>query len=400
MPGESRFPAEFRDALIGIGFSAVVGLGCGVCSAILLGSLEFVTHWREDHTYLVYGLPLAGIFLGFLYKKYGTCVLGGNNLVIETIHDGGDVLPIRMGPMVLLGTLVTHLFGGSAGREGTALQMGASFADRLALVAGVSPTVRRYMLFAGVAGGFGSAFGTPFAGAVFAAEFLFVRRIRYSGLLPAFVASVVADQVTRGLGIVHTRFPLVAPRGLDPDTAIRWIGLAAAIALTARIFLWLIQALKGAVGAWTLPLRLGVGGVLIIAMYVAIGTPIYLGLSLPTLVDSFSDTHLSNYTFAVKLVFTAVTLAFGFIGGEATALFVIGATLGSVYARAVGLPIELGAAVGLVGLFGAAANTPIALTIVAIELFGGDIWAHAALVTVVAWALSGRGSIYSAQRDL
>ncbi|XXF78285.1 chloride channel protein [Myxococcaceae bacterium GXIMD 01537] len=378
----------------------LVGVACGVASAVFLALLDAATHLREQHIALVYALPLAGVALGAVYARWGASIRGGNNLVIDTVHEGDKQIPLRMAPMVLLGTVLTHLFGGSAGREGAAVQMGASLADTIAHRFRVDAATRRELLAAGIAGGFGSVFGTPIAGTVFGLEVVCVGRMGYEALLPALVASVVGDLVTRGLGIAHTVYPVPAALELTPLVLAKWLAFAAAIALTAVVFVEGIHHLKKALEKRlpALAARMAVGGLAVVVMWQLSGTDMYLGLGVPTLVRAFVDPSLPEGAFALKLLFTAVTLAAGFMGGEVTPLFFIGAALGNVLARLLGLPLDLGAAVGMAALFAAAANTPLALSIMAVELVGAAVLPHVAIVATVAYLLTGQRGIYPAQR--
>jgi H+/Cl- antiporter ClcA len=385
-----------------IALGALVGVLCGAASALFLYLLDLATGYREAHELIVYALPLAGLGIGTLYERLGASIKAGNNLVIDTIHDGGPELPLRMAPMVLLGTVLTHLFGGSAGREGTAVQMGAALTDFAAHRLRVSARVRRELLAAGVAGGFGSVFGTPIAGTVFGLEFIVLGRIEYDALVPALVASIVGDLTTRALGIAHTPYPLAHALALTPWVAAKWALFAAAVALTTSVFIELTQRLKK-LGERYLPrlgLRMALGGALVVLMWRASGTSDYLGLGVPTIVRAFSDPALPSYAFALKLVFTAVTLAAGFLGGEVTPLFFVGAALGNALAQPLALPLDLAAGVGMAAVFACASNTPLALSIMAIELIGGHAFPHAMIVCVVAYLLSGQRSIYPAQRLL
>jgi H+/Cl- antiporter ClcA len=383
-----------------IALGALVGVLCGAASALFLYLLDLATGFRGSHELIVYALPLAGLALGALYERFGASIKAGNNLVIDTIHDGGPELPLRMAPMVLLGTVLTHLFGGSAGREGTAVQMGAALTDFMAHRLQVSARVRRELLAAGVAGGFGSVFGTPIAGAVFGLEFLVLGRLEYDALVPALVASLVGDLTTRALGIVHTPYPLAQAVALTPWLIAKWILFAAAVALTTSLFIDLTHYLKQ-LGERYLPrlgLRMALGGVLLVLMWRASGTSDYLGLGVPTIVRAFSDPALPSYAFAAKLLFTAVTLAAGFLGGEVTPLFFVGAALGNALAGLLHLPLDLAAGVGMAAVFACASNTPLALSIMAIELIGGHAFPHVVIVCVLAYLLSGQRSIYPAQR--
>ncbi|MEZ4328362.1 MAG: chloride channel protein [Polyangiales bacterium] len=378
----------------------IIGVLAGAASALFLWLLELVTDFRGGHELIVYTLPVAGFAIGWVYERWGRSIKGGNNLVIDRLRDGGPEIPVRMAPMVLIGTVLTHLFGGSAGREGTAVQMGASLADWVAHRARVSPAMRGQLLAAGAAGGFGSVFGTPIAGAIFALEFVVVGRVRYTALVPALLASLVGDMTTRALGVGHTHYPSPPHVALTPLLLAKWVlfGVAAAGATVAFIELMRFLKTHTERHVKTLAARMFVGGVAVVLLWKLVGTSDYLGLGVPVIVRAFEDPQLPVYVFALKLVFTAVTLAAGYLGGEVTPLFFVGAALGSVLARFLGVPIELGAGVGLAAVFAASANAPLALSVMAVELLGATVLPHVVVVCVVAFLLSGRRSIYAHQR--
>ncbi|HVZ73381.1 MAG TPA: chloride channel protein [Polyangia bacterium] len=396
--------SPLRDRLPALGqwiaLGSLVGLICGAASALFLWLLERATTFRVQHEVLVYALPLSGLGVGWLYERFGGAIRAGNNLVIDAIHDDGPELPLRMAPMVLAGTVLTHLFGGSAGREGTAVQMGASLTDWVAHRLRVDKGTRRRLLAAGVAGGFGSVFGTPIAGAVFGLEFIVLGRIEYDALVPALIASVVGDMTTRALGIVHTHYTTALATPLTPSLLSKWLVFAAAASAVATLFIELNHFIKKQSEARLarLPVRMFFGGVAVVGLWKLVGTSDYLGLGVPLISRAFVDPHLPVATFAWKLVFTAITLGAGFLGGEVTPLFVIGATMGNVLARSLGIPLELGAGVGLAAIFAASANTPLALSIMAAELLGAAVFPHVVVVCVVAYLLTGHRSIYPAQR--
>lgn len=379
---------------------SVIGVICGTASAAFLWLLELATDFRGAHESIVFALPLAGLGLGFVLERFGQSIKAGNNLVIDTIHDDGPEVPLRMAPMVLMGTVVTHLFGGSAGREGTAVQMGASLSDWVSHRLGVGRQVRRQLLAAGVAGGFGSVFGTPIAGAVFGLEFVVLGRLEYAALVPALVASVVGDLTTRALGIGHTAYPASASVPLSPLLALKWVVFAAAMALATVAFIELTHFIKRVAERRVarLPVRMFLGGVAVVALWQVVGSSDYLGLGVPTIVRAFSDPTLPASAFALKILFTSLTIGVGFVGGEVTPLFFVGAALGSVLARLLGLPLELGAGVGLAAVFAAASNTPLALSIMAMELLGSGVFPHVAIVCVLAYLFTGHRSIYPSQR--
>jgi H+/Cl- antiporter ClcA len=397
---EPRLPARLAAHARAMLLAVPVGVLCGASSALFLALLEAVTSLRLRTEWLVYALPVAGLAMGAFLERFGGRARGGTDLVLDIFHDGGAPIPARMAPLVLGGTLLTHLFGGSAGREGTAVQMGASLADTLATRLRVSPSLRHALLAAGIGGGFGAVFGTPLAGAVFAIEVGAIGRYELGVLAPALVAAFVGDAVTRALGVAHTAFPAVASVTLDVSLAGRWLLFAAAIALAVVVFVELGHVLKTKVFARVarLPLRMLAGGLAVVVVWRLLDADDALGLGVPTIVRSFTDAQLPAETFALKLVLTALTLSAGFVGGEVTPLFFVGAALGNVLARGLDLPLALGAGVGMAAAFGAASNAPLALTIMAVELLGVPVLPHAGLVCVVAWLLAGHRGIYGAQR--
>ncbi len=393
-----------RDRLVALAqwivLGSLVGVLCGAASALFLWLLEEATTFRLGHEAIVYTLPLAGLLIGAIYERFGASIKAGNNLVIDTIHDEGPELPLRMAPMVLVGTVLTHLFGGSAGREGTAVQMGASLTDWLSHRLRVGKQARRQLLAAGVAGGFGSVFGTPIAGAIFGLEFIVLGRLEYDALVPALIASLVGDLTTRALGITHSIYRAAPHVALGPLLLGKWLLFAAAVAVVSSAFIELTHWLKrrGERHLPRLPLRMLVGGLVLVGLWRIVGTSDYLGLGVPTILRAFSDPTLPLSSFAWKLVFTAITLGAGYLGGEVTPLFFIGAALGSALGRLLGIPLELGAGVGLAAVFAASANTPLALSVMAIELLGAAALPHVVIVCVLAYLLTGHRSIYPAQR--
>jgi H+/Cl- antiporter ClcA len=392
------------DRLIALGrwgaVGVLVGLLCGASSALFLWLLDLVTRVRSGDERLVYALPVAGLGIGWVYERLGASIKGGNNLVLDRVHDGGPPIPGRMAPLVLLGTVATHLFGGSAGREGTAVQMGASLADGLAQRLRASEPLRHQILASGIAGGFGAVFGTPIAGTLFALEVVVLGRMDYGALVPALIAALVGDLTTHHLGVGHTIYPSPSSLAMSPSLLLRWVLFAAVVALVTTAFIELTHGLKkhGERLVPRLPLRMALGGALLVVLWKLVGTSDYLGLGVPTIERAFRDPTLPPHAFALKLLFTAITLGAGFLGGEVTPLFFVGATLGNALARPLGLPIELAAGVGLAAVFASASNAPLALSIMAVELLGAAVLPHAVLVSVLAFLLSGHRSIYPSQR--
>ncbi len=389
-----------------------VAVLAGSASAGFLWCLDWVTRLRWENAWLLFLLPIGGLLVGWLYHAFGGRAESGNNLIMEEIHQPGGGVPGRMAPLVLIGTLVTHLFGGSAGREGTAVQMGGSLAGLYARWCRIAPENIRVLLMAGVAAGFGSVFGTPLTGAIFAMEVLVVGRMQYDAVLPVLVASIVGDYTCSAWGIHHAVYHIsfgtgLAGHGLEGLLLGKVIVVAVIFGLVSRLFTGLTHAIKSQVARWVTfaPLRPVVGGLVVIGLVYAVGTRDYLGIGVTSpdphgisILSAFTPDGATPWSWWWKLLFTAVTLGCGFKGGEVTPLFFIGATLGHALALAVGAPVDLFAGLGFIAVFAGATNTPLACTIMGIELFGGQHTVYFAVACFVAYLFSGRTGIYSAQR--
>jgi H+/Cl- antiporter ClcA len=392
-----RVSAAAREALLAL----AIGLSCGLGAALFLTLLELATSYRDGQRWIVFALPAAGVLLGLVYERYGERAGLGTNLVIDTLLHGGPYLPRRLAPMVVLGTLTTHLFGGSAGREGTAVQMGASLAESWSRTIDPASPMRRRLLRAGVAGGFGAVFGTPVAGAIFALELPIIGTLSAEALPACLLAATVGDQVTRATGVEHTPFPTVDAHAMDALALLRLLPLALCVAAVAVAFVRLTATLKRGLVRLSsrLPVRMLVGGIALIVSWRLSSGDRLLGLGVPTIVAAFHERGLSPLLWLGKLWFTAITIASGYIGGEVTPLFFMGATLGNALAPLLQLPLDVCAAVGLVAMFGCIAKTPLALTMMAVELFGASIAPSAALVCTLAFVLTGTHGIYAQRRS-
>lgn len=394
-----------------------MALVVGSAVAFFLWSLDAVTRVRLSYGWLVWLLPLAGALIGFVYWRWGHSSDAGTRLIIDEIHEPGGGIPSRMAPLVLGATLVTHLFGGSAGREGTAVQMGGSIASALERkvlrnflprLAALLHDDRRQLLQAGMAAGFGAVFGTPFAGAIFALEVLKLRKLSVLAIIPCLVAAFVADWGVAKWGAEHMAYPRVIldSFGLahfDVWTLAKVAAAAVCFGLASKLFLECAHAMSALVkryirDAWLRPV---VGGCVVIVLTLVVGTQDYLGLGViaphggVSIVSSFVEPGENPLSWLFKLVFTAVTVGSGFKGGEVTPLFFIGATLGNTLSVLLHAPVPLFAALGLVAVFGAAAKTPIACTVMALELFGPDAAGYFALACFVAFLISGSKGLYT-----
>jgi H+/Cl- antiporter ClcA len=376
----------------------LIGIFSGCASAFFLVSLEWVTQYRESHNWIIWLLPIGGLCIGLLYHFYGSDVVKGNNLLLEEYENPQKTIPLKMAPMVLIGTLITHLFGGSAGREGTAVQMSGAIADQFTGVFKLNNSDRKTLIILGISAGFASVFGTPLAGALFALEVLYFSKITYKSIVLSFITAYIAYFTVEFWHVKHAHYSIP---NVPQLTIINfsWIIVAGVLfGLTAMLFsrsthLWgklFSKYIKDA------PLRPFIGGLILVVAIYLIGTTKYIGLGIPTIVESFSSTN-QWYDFLFKILFTGFTLGAGFKGGEVTPLFFVGATLGSVLSIYIPLPIALLAGMGFVAVFSGATHTPIACTVMGMELFGIESGLFIGIACVIAYYSSGSVGIYNSQ---
>ena len=383
----------------------LTGLFSGSASAFFLVALEWVTQYRELNNRIIWLLPIGGLLIGLLYHYLGKDVVKGNNLLLEQYENPQKTIPLKMAPLVFIGTLITHLFGGSAGREGTAVQMGGAIADQFSRLSSraqsrdkLNNSDRKTLIILGISAGFASVFGTPLAGALFALEVLYFSKISFKSIVLSFIVAYIAYYTVEFWQVQHTQYHIAVVPEMTFKNIIWIIPVGILFGLTSMLFsktthFWsnlFSKTIKYA------PLRPFVGGIILAITIYFIGTTKYIGLGIPAIVDSFTNPNAS-YDFLIKILFTGFTLGAGFKGGEVTPLFFIGATLGSALSIYVPLPIGILAAMGFVAVFSGATHTPIACTVMGMELFGIENGLFIAIACLIAYFFSGSVGIYHAQ---
>ena len=381
----------------------------GSATAWFLIALDFVTIWRTNNIWMVNFLPLMGLGIGYTYYYFGSAVQKGNDLILE-IHQATETnsttstistitkpIPLLMAPLVFISTLLTHIGGGSAGREGTAVQMGGAIADQFTSIFKLTTAERKTILIMGVSAGFAAVFGTPWAAAIFALEIMSFRKVRFENIIPSFAAAFGAHYICLAWMVKHTVYTIDIIPSITVST-ISWTMLAGLIfGLTAFVFIQSNKLLGGLFSKIKFaPFRPFIGGIIIALFIVLANSTKFIGLGIPSISDAF-NTHAGNFDFALKLLLTSLTLSAGFKGGEVTPLFFIGATLGNILIWLIPLPMALLAGMGFVAVFAGATHCVIASIIMGIELFGIQAGMYAGLASIVAYFSSGINGIYSAK---
>lgn len=396
------FTALLRYLFKWLALAAIVAVLAGSASAFFLFALTWAAATRTAHVWLVWCLPLAGFAVGWLYLRWGRNVEGGIRMLADEVHAPGQGIPLRMAPMILGATVVSHLFGASVGREGTAVQMGGALADQVTQGLRLGPDDRRLLILAGMSAGFAALFGTPVAGAVFAFEVLTMKRLRTfawpAAILPCLVAAFLGDRVGLWWGVVHTHYVVEAMAAFTPMTVLSTLAAGIVFGLAALVFTNATHHLAAFMKRRVTyaPLRPFLGGTLVALAVWLFATDRYLGLGIPVILEAFAH-PLPFVDTVAKTAFTVVSLGAGFKGGEVTPLCFIGATLGNALAPLLALPFPMLAALGFVGVFAGAAKMPLVSTVMAIELFGPAIAPYAALVCAASYLCSGRTGIYRAR---
>ena len=375
----------------------IVGAVGGLLGAGFHHVLHFVTHLRGEHNWLIFLLPLGGLLTLVIYRVFGLKKNRGTNEIIDAVLEGESLNPM-IAPVIFLATATTHLFGGSAGREGAALQLGGAMASFLGKVFKLKDENRTILIMCGMSAVFAGLFGTPLTATVFCMEFESVGRIFSPALLPCYLSAFTASKIAGLLGVHAEVFPIDAVTAITLNNVWRFGILAVLVALLG---IAMCKAFHGAEhwAAHHIPnpwIRIAAGGAVLTVLTLLVGDHRFNGAGMDMALEAVAG-HADWYSFALKMLFTAVTLGAGFKGGEIVPTFCIGATFGCVVGGLLGLDPGIAAAVGLIGLFCSATNSPLASILLSVEMFGGGNVHLFALVSVICFILAINSSLYSSQ---
>ena len=380
-----------------ISVSLCCGVVMGIISFVFLKMLGFSSVFREFFPYCIWFLPLSGMLTAFVYKRYGGESSKGNNLIIQSANEGVKV-PKRLAFLTFIFTLLTHFSGGSAGREGTAVQIGGTLTSNVADKLGFKNEDRKIIILSGLSAAFGSVFGTPLAGAFFGMEVCCIGQLSVSAVIPCFLSSYLANAVTLLLGATHEVHKISAIPSLDIKSVLVFISASILFGLIGKLFALGVKYLKliyAKIFKNTVLSAL-IGSVIVVLLIVLLNLNEYEGLSTWQQTTAFEG-NANWYDMPVKFILTTLTLGAGFQGGEVTPLFDIGASFGGWYANMFGIEPSFLAAIGLICVFGSAANTPITTIMLGIELFGAEAVPYFVFASLISFIVSGKSGIYSAQ---
>ena len=379
--------------------ASCIGIIVGISTTVFLKLLGLGISGATRYQYYFLLLPAALFLSALIVKTFAPDAEGhGTEKIIEAVHRHSGKMKLSVVPVKLVATVITIAFGGSAGKEGPAAQIGAALSSGFAGLLRFTDPDRRKLVICGISAGFATVFGTPIAGALFGVEVLFVGAVLYDVLLPSFVAGIVGYQVSSALGVSYFHEPIsIVPAFssfffLKVCLAGLFFGLCSLLLIEALKF---FEGLSHQVKIWA-PWKGLIGGLALAVLAWSFSTR-YLGLGLETITAVLKGGGIPAGAFLLKILFTAITLSFGGSGGIITPIFFIGATAGSAFGRALGFDPALFAAMGMVGLLAGAANTPISASIMAIELFGPEIAPYAAVTCVISFLMTGHRSVYPSQ---
>lgn len=382
-----------------VGIAAIVGIPCGLIGSAFHMAVNYANTFRSNNPWILFLLPFLGLCIAFIYQLTGIVGVGTND-VIDSVSKGKKI-SIFLLPVMFISTVLTHLGGGSAGREGAALQMGGTIGFVTGNILKLSDHERRMATQCGMAAFFSALFGTPLAAAFFALTIVQVGVVFYSSYIPCLLSSLIAYGISMALGIEPTRFSLQAP-DFNIQMILSTILLGFISALAVRFFCFILKIAHTSFHKWfhNIYLSIFVGGICIVLLTLLYGSTRYNGAGMDVIAEAIEQGKAYPWDWIMKIIFTSITLGVGYKGGEVVPCFFIGSTLGCILGPLIGLPAGFSAALGLIGVFCGATNCIIASLLLSIELFGSNGMWYFAIICAITYALSGYAGLYSSQNFL
>jgi H+/Cl- antiporter ClcA len=378
-------------------FSTVSGMLIGLVCAAFYEIMHKGIAFRGAHPNIILGLPFAGLVIVWMYKVLDSSNDRGTNLIIESVSSG-DKIPVKMTPLIFISTIITHLFGGSAGREGAALQMGGSLGSFFGSLIRLDEKDRKVFIMCGMAAAFSALFGTPVAAAVFAIEVISIGTMNYAALVPCALAALTAEHVASGLGVEGESFTVTGVVNFNVAGVANALILACLCAGVSVLFCILLHSAEKLFRLIKNPyVRIFVGGCIVVALTYIVGNQDYNGVNMEIMWRAVEG-NVRYEAFALKMIFTAITLACGFKGGEILPSFFIGATFGCLAGYILGLSPSFCAAIGMVSVFCGVTNCPVTSILLSVEMFGTEGLPYYFMSIAVSYMLSGYYSLYKTQR--
>jgi H+/Cl- antiporter ClcA len=379
-------------------FGAITGVICGLVGVAFHVCINLVTETRLANDWLLWFLPVSGLFIVGMYHIMGLDHDPGTNLVLSSIQAKGHI-PVQLAPLIFIGSVITHLFGGSSGREGAALQIGGSLGEALGRLFGLKDTDINIIVICGMSAVFAALFGTPIAAVVFSMEVITIGVIHYSAFVPSIVSAAVAYGIAQKLQVTDALYPALASPELSVFIFLKVIVLAIVCGLVSILFCVAMHQSMHLYRKY-IPndyIRIFTGGCIVVALTLLMDTRMYNGHGADIIMLAVTGGDCPTFAFLLKILFTALTLGAGFKGGEIVPTFCIGATFGCAFGGLLGLDPGICAALALVGLFCCATNSPWASIVLSVEMFGASNLHLFALVCVICFVLSGKTGLYASQ---
>lgn len=379
-------------------FSIITGAVVGLCGTVFFLCLSFVTTLRGQNPWLLFLLPVGGIAIVAMYHFLHNEKDSGTNLVLSAIHSN-DEIPLKMAPLIFASTLITHLFGGSAGREGAALQIGGSLGNALGKVFHFDDKDKKVIIMCGMSAAFSALFGTPMAAAILPMEIVSVGIMYYNALLPCVISSLVAHSIAEHFGVEAEHFALGSLPSFGTMSAVKISALALLCAFVSIFFCVMLHQSEKLYKKYikNAYLRVLAGGCIVIVLTLLVGSRDYNGAGMDIIKRCF-DGNVRPEAFLLKIIFTALTIGAGYKGGEIVPAFFTGATFGCLFGNLFGFSPSLCTAVGMTSVFCGVTNCPLSALLISFEMFGFDGMPYFLLATAFSYMLSGYFGLYHSQK--